>query len=179
MKTTKVTNLPRNIQSNQELIQEALDLGCVKAKVIPTKTIALARWLRLQCQYGCPHFGTRLTCPPFSPMADETSELLLDYAKALLIQASCSDAVRDIVLRLEDNLKKKGFYKAFALGAKTCDLCEACTVDTHCEFPEKARPSLRAFGIDIPKTILDNGWSLAAPPDYCNGNHPIGMVLID
>lgn len=179
MKITNVTKLPQDVQSNQELIQEALDLGCLKAKVITTKTIALARWLRLQCQYGCQHFATRLTCPPFSPMADETSELLLDYSKALLIQASCSEKVRDIVLKLENNLKSRGFYKAFSLGAKACDLCEICTVETHCEFPDKARPTLRAFGIDIPKTIFNNGWNLAATPDYCNGNHPIGLVLIN
>ena len=41
--------LPENTRSNQELIQEAIHLGCTKAKVISTKSISTARWMNLQC----------------------------------------------------------------------------------------------------------------------------------
>ena len=86
MITTKVKIFPRNILSNKNIIGEALSRNCIRALIMPTKSIVLARWLRLQCQYGCDHFGQRLTCPPYSPSADEFSEILLDYNRALLIQ---------------------------------------------------------------------------------------------
>ena len=125
---------------NQELIQEALNLGCLKAKVITTKTICLAHWLKTQCQFGCPYFGSRLTCPPFTPNLEEVSELLLEYQKAILIEAPDSNKVREIVVSLEDSLKSKGFYKAFGLCATVCNLCEECTIETHCKHPTQARP---------------------------------------
>ncbi len=43
-----VKTLPDDISSNQELIQEAINLGCTKAKVILTKTISMAHWMKLQ-----------------------------------------------------------------------------------------------------------------------------------
>lgn len=161
------------------MIQEALELGCLQAKVIQTKTISLAHWLKTQCQFGCPHFGTRLTCPPFTPVPDEVSELLRDYEKAILIKAPDCKQVRGIVVRLEDSLKDKGYYKAFGLCATACDLCEECTIETGCKFPAQARPTLRAFGVDIPKTIFNNGWISEKAMDHCATTHPIGLVLMD
>lgn len=171
--------IPKSIRTNQELIQEALDLGCLKAKVITTKTICLASWLKTQCQFGCSYFGTRLTCPPFTPNLEEVSELLREYQKAILIEAPNSRKVREIVVSLEDSLKSKGFYKAFGLCATVCDLCEECTIETYCKHPTEARPTLRAFGVDISKTIFNNGWNSNGVMDYCRETHPIGMVLMD
>ena len=74
--------------------------------------------------------------------------------------------------------KKKGFYKAFALGAKTCDLCDPCTVSTYCQHPEKARPTLQACGIDVATTVDKNGWADLAPNKPCSESHAIGMVLL-
>ena len=40
-----VKPIPKSVSSNQELIQEALDLGCTKAKVILIQTISMAHWV--------------------------------------------------------------------------------------------------------------------------------------
>jgi len=171
--------LPKGIRTNQEMIQEALALGCLQAKVIPAKTISLAHWLKAQCQFGCPHFGTRLTCPPFTPVPEEVSDLLREYERAILIKTSDCKQVREIVVQLEGSLKTKGYYKAFGLCATACDLCEECTIETSCKFPTQARPTLRAFGVDISKTIFNNGWVSDVAMDYCTTTHPIGLVLMD
>ncbi len=179
MTPKNIKALPENIRSNQELIQEAIRLGCTKAKVILTKTISMAHWMKLQCQYGCSHYGSLLTCPPYTPNAEEMSEVLVEYDKALLINASPETNVREIVVQLENLLKEKGFNKAFALCGQPCDLCEPCTVATHCQFPDKARPTMQSCGIDVNETIHNNGWDDLGPQAPCTPTHAIGMVLID
>ncbi len=81
--TSNIRQLPLKIKSNNEMIQEALRKGASRAKIILTKNIAVANWNRLQCQFGCQHYGKLHTCPPHSPTTDETAEILADYDKAL------------------------------------------------------------------------------------------------
>ena len=71
--------IPKSISSNQELIKEALDLGCIKAKVVLTNTISMAHWVKLQCQFGCSQYAKLLTCPPFTPDCDEMAEIIQEY----------------------------------------------------------------------------------------------------
>ncbi len=174
----KVKKLAAKIGSQKKIIDTAYSLGCVNAKIILTRTISLGRWVKLHCQYGCQYYGTRYTCPPCTPNADEMSEILLDYQKALLIQAPEGKQVREIVVSLEDYLKKEGYYKAFGLCATPCDLCEVCTLDTQCKYPEKARPTLQACGIDVSQTMAINGWENVSPIEPCSDSHSIGLVLI-
>ena len=170
--------LPENTRSNQELIQEAIHLGCTKAKVISTKSISTAHWMNLQCQYGCSNYGSILTCPPHTPNADEMAEILPEYEKALLINASPETNVQEVGVHLEKYLKEKGFNKAFALCAQPCDLCSPCTVTTKCQYPEKARPTLQACGIDVNETMHNNGWDDLGQQTPCTPTHAIGMVLL-
>lgn len=173
-----VKSLPKNICSNQELIEKSISLGCTKAKLILTKTISMAHWMKLQCQYGCSHYGSLLTCPPYTPNVDEMAEILPEYEKALLINASPGTNVAEIVVQLEKYLKERGFRKAFALGAQPCNLCTSCTIPTSCKYPEKARPTLQACGIDVNETIHNNGWDDLGPQSPCTSTHAIGMVLL-
>ena len=173
-----VKNIPKNVLSKQELIQEALDLGCTKAKVVLTQTISMAHWVKLHCQFGCTQYAKLLTCPPYTPDADEMAEIIGEYEKALLINTAPNANVQEIVVRLENSFKEKGYLKAFALGAKPCGLCDPCTISTFCQYPEKARPTLQACGIDVKTTVDKNGWTDLAPNKPCSESHTIGMVLL-
>ncbi len=173
-----IKRLPETTCSNQELIQQAIDLGCTKAKVISTQSISMGHWMSLQCQYGCSQYGSVLTCPPHTPNTDEMAEILAEYEKALLINASPETNVREIGIHLEKYLKDKGSNKAFALCAQPCDLCDPCTVATNCRYPEKARPTLQACGIDVNETIHKNGWHDLDQQAPCSPTHTIGMVLL-
>ena len=170
--------IPENIRSNKELIQEALDLGCEKAKVISTKAISLAHWVKLQCQFGCSNHGKLFTCPPFTPESEEMAEILEEYDQALLIYVNHDTNVQEVVIHLETRFKQKGYQKAFALGAQPCNLCDPCTISTFCQYPEKARPTLQAFGIDVQSTIDKNGWTDLSNQIPCSDSHTIGMVLL-
>ena len=178
-KPSKLKNRsPQNLV-NQQLVDEALGLGCTKAKVILTRTIAVGAWVKLKCQFGCPHYGKLLTCPPCSPTSDETSEILADYQKALLIHADSEIDMRGVAVELEGRLKGKGFIKAFGICAEPCDLCEVCTIEQGCKYPDKARPTMQACGININQTVSNNGWEDMGPVEPCSTDKNIGMVLID
>ena len=178
MISDNIKRIPKRTCSNQVLIKEALDMGCAKAKVVLTQTISMAHWVKLHCQFGCSQYAKLLTCPPFTPDSDEMAEIIQEYEKALLINTAPNRNVQEIVVRLENSFKKKGFPKAFALGAKPCDLCDPCTVSTFCQYPEKARPTLQACGIDVVTTVDKNGWTDLAPNKPCSESHAIGMVLL-
>ena len=174
-----ITMIPESVRSKKELIQEALELGCEKAKVISTKAISLAHWVKLQCQFGCSNHAKLFTCPPFTPESDEMAEILEEYDQALLIYANNDTNVQEIVLHLETSFKRKGYQKAFALGAQPCKLCDPCTISTFCQYPEKARPTLQACGIDVTATVSKNGWTDVIQHKPCSDSHPIGMILLN
>lgn len=174
-----VKQLPTERVANQQVIQEAMDLGSVKVKVIPVHDITLSHWVRLRCQFGCSHFNKRLTCPTFSPTCDEMRDILMDYRRALIVEAPHAQDVHRIVLSLENQLKAKGFFKAFGMQALPCNLCDVCTIDTQCKYPDKARPTMQACGIDVPQTLMNIGWDFAVQFQPCTEDHHIGMVLLD
>jgi len=60
---------------------------------------------------------------------------------------------------LEGEMFKSGYYKAFLVLAGVCHLCKACEKPEGrpCRFPDKARPSMSACGIDVYQTAWNNG----------------------
>jgi predicted metal-binding protein len=177
--TPNVKQLPTDRVANQQVIQEAVDLGSVKVKVIPVRDITLGHWVRLRCQFGCSHFNQRFTCPTFSPTCDEMGDILMGYRRALVVEAPQSRDVHRIILSLENRLKGKGFFKAFGLQALPCDLCDECTINSQCKYPDKARPTMQACGIDVSQTLMNIGWDFAVQFQPCTEDHNIGMVLLD
>ncbi len=171
--SSRVSTSPINFRD------EARNRGAVASKIIRTRLLSLGNWTRLKCQFGCEHFGRRFTCPTFTPTTHEMSDILMDYEKALVVEASDSSKVHDLVLGLEIHFKTQGFIKAFALEARPCNLCEVCTVETHCEHPEQARPTLQGCGIDVSRTLINIGWEAASHQEPCSVNQTIGIVLLD
>ena len=107
-------------------------------------------------------------------------EILMGYERALLIEGSDSSDTNQIIIQLEEQFKKKGFFKAFAIGAVACSLCIPCTIDTECQHPEKARPTLQACGIDMRSTIFKNGWGTPhSQPEPCSPENNIAMLLVN
>ena len=180
MQSENIYSFPTNIQTNQELITDAIDFGCLRAKIVLTSSISLGSWVHLKCQFGCSNYGNILTCPPYSPSSTEMGEVLMEYKKALLIEVDDSTDTNNTIVQLEERLKRKGFYKAFAICAVPCSLCTPCTTDTQCKYPEKARPTFQACGIDVRTTLIKNGWSTPSLKiEPCSPANNIAMLLID
>jgi len=160
-------------------VREALDLGCLDAKLIPVESIITGHWVRIKCQYGCPSFASVLTCPPYTPPVEDIWDLLGSYHQALLIRGENGEFIREMILRLEKRFMASGFHKAFGIGSGPCRLCSPCELENGCKFPEKARPSMAAFGIDVYKTLQNNGWRFFPSVPFNQHKDHFGLVLVD
>ncbi len=163
----------RKIEAELEKMAKA---GGASALVsIPAAKVVTAHWVRLRCQFGCKNYGTRLTCPPYSPTPEETRQVLDEYQTACLVRYDgfayarrsgityppedlngamdkLSLHVCDEIVRLERHAFLSGYYKAFSYGAHRCRRCAVCAVaegKTKCKFPTEARPSMESAGIDV------------------------------
>lgn len=166
----------------EEYVATALRLGATDAKIIRTDSVATAAWVRMKCRYGCGYYGSNLCCPPNSPTFAETNELLSCYAHALLVHIKkdvhTEPHPTKIVAALEREMFLAGHYKAFALGAGPCRICENCN-RVHCINPKDARPSMESCGIDVFQTARNNGFTIEVLTDrHCSVDR-FGLVLIE
>ena len=153
----------------------AQELG-VEIRRLPAIDIAVEDWIRLKCQFGCPNYGRRFTCPPYSPEPPAMRAILEGYSTAFLLRydspaqpREADLAVRkdgmetavDAFLRLERFTFLNGYPKAFVFGLNYCPGCHVCAVEEGvgaCKRPQMARPSLEACGIDVRKLLERAGW---------------------
>jgi predicted metal-binding protein len=163
----------------QHLKSLAQELG-VEVRRIPAIDIPVEDWVRLKCQYGCPNYGRRLTCPPYSPDPRATRAILEGYSTAFLLRYDAPARPReadmqvardgmgmavDAFLRLERFAFLNGHFKAFVFGLNYCPDCHVCAVEEGvgaCKRPQMARPSLEACGVNVRKLLEIGAWDREA-----------------
>jgi predicted metal-binding protein len=152
-------------------------MGAKQAKIISPKTIVVAEWVRMKCKFGCSGYGQSLTCPPHSPLPEETRSALSFYKTAILVRGDAYTNIHALIPKLEQEIFLDGYFKAFGMGAGPCQLCSRC--GKFCRHPEKTRPSMEACGIDVYSTVRANGYPIKVLKDpACRGNY-YGLVLIE
>lgn len=161
----------------QQLKSLAQELGISDIKRIPVIDIDVYDWVILKCQYGCPNYGRRLTCPPYAPAPEKMKNILESYSTAYLLRYDVPGDLSgenvgahldglsmalDAFFRLERFAFLNGYRKAFSFGLNYCPECEECTIvddpDGKCRFPITSRPSMEACGIDVQQVIENAGW---------------------
>ena len=147
-------------QNLSSLLNTALEMGALEAKVIDAKSVVVSYWVRLKCQYGCGAYGKTLTCPPYSPTPAQMRQTLAGYTTAILIHVPDeSAATQNMVANLERTAFLQGHYRAFGVALGPCERCEKCNLQ-HCTHPRQARPSMEACGIDVYATVRKNGYRI-------------------
>lgn len=157
----------------------ARGMGFRDAVVLPADQVAIAPWVPLKCRYGCGTYGRNRQCPPHAMPPEETRDLLKSYQHVLLVEGTPPGRrFHDQLIGLERKAFLAGCHKAFALGAGPCPVCETCPEDGTCRQPEKARPSMEAFGIDVYETARRAG--IILKPVTKKGRYVkyIGLVLL-
>jgi predicted metal-binding protein len=158
-------------------VTRAKELRVKDAKIIPTKSIVTAEWVRIKCQFGCSGYGHGLMCPPYTPTPEQTRRILTCYNYALLVHVDEMINVSKIVFKIEEELFFDGYYKAFSMGAGPCFLCEKCP--KFCRHLTEARPSMEACGIDVYKTVRAHGFPIEVlKTKNCKFNF-YGLILIE
>jgi len=171
-------------------IARALELGADAAQIIPADQVVVADWVRLKCQYGCGGYGARLTCPPHSPPPEVTRRVLSHYRQAVLLRMERAGVgwkaetrqrrqMSEVVAALERELFLAGRYRAWGMGSGPCSLCKECDPSGPCRFPEQARPSMEACGIDVYATVGQAGWEIEVVQTKESPFRLFGLVLIE
>jgi predicted metal-binding protein len=161
------------------LIRRASELGAVEARPIDPRSVVTAPWVRFKCQFGCPHYNTRLCCPPYTPTAEQFQKVLDDYTAALLFHSQGMEiSPAEIAFELEQEVFFQGYYKALGLGAGPCRLCKKCSLE-QCTHPLQARPAMEACGIDVYATVRANGYPIRVVRDRTEIPNRYGLILIE
>jgi predicted metal-binding protein len=148
--------------------------------IISPSDVETAAWVRLKCQFGCEGYGQCLVCPPYTPTPQQTREVLDSYTRAVLIHFTPEAHVKTTVVELEREFFLRGAWKAFALGAGSCDFCKTCKMDEQwCRHSRRARPSMEACGIDVFSTVKKAGLPIEVVRTTRQCPNFYGLILID
>ena len=122
--------------------------------------IHIPEWAGLRCRFGCDRYGDH-HCPPNSPSAEKTRDIMKDFKQALLLEGEPPTKNFQLrVLQAERAAFKEGFYKAFSYWAGPCSICDFCAEKGPCTNTKNARPSMEGAGIDVFETARRAGASL-------------------
>lgn len=170
-----------------EISRYALNAGAFRTAVIDIPGIT---FLTGTACGNCPEHGRNLSCPPHIPPPRVFREETGLYTGGLLFQVRVpagrdnyttvwagSSLVHQIVLEAEQRALALGAARVRGLIAGCCKLCHPCAGgDGVCRFPERARSSLEAVGIDVAGTCAGVGWEIRFPvEDYVDWT---GLVLV-
>lgn len=153
---------------NDQLIKLALEAGAAKAEIISVDQIITSAEFREACRKNlCGAWGKCWMCPPDVGEIEVLMAEIRKYQHALWYQS---------IAQLEDSFDVEGMFDArknhtrmsyqvedmakpllgshLHLTCGGCGLCERCARrdDQPCRFPDKAMPSLEAYGVDVYQT---------------------------
>jgi predicted metal-binding protein len=171
----------------------ALAMGIDGAKVIRSQSILTGEWVRMKCQFGCPMFGKRFTCPPRAPAPEVTQRVIDSYRKAIMLHKRLGKKERTkgfderrfrldfnrTIVRLETEIFLDGYYKAWSMGSGYCRLCKTCDPAGFCRHGFEARPAMEACGIDVFGTARGNGFPIDVVRTHEEESNFFGVILVE
>ena len=168
----------------------AVDRGASHAVIIQPGSVVTAPWVRMKCQFGCPLYGRGYCCPPDTPTHDQTRAMLDAYKRAILfhIEAPKTEdrgkryhAYMDMLVNLEGDLFKDGYYKAFLFLAGPCIKCKKCgkLTGNPCVHMGDVRPAMEACGIDVYQTARNNGFFIEPLRNKTDTHNDYCLMLVD
>lgn len=169
---------------------QAVEKGATHAKQIHPSSVVTAPWVRLKCQCGCGNYGRSHFCPPETSTPENTRTILDAYQRAILFHKEAPmtqdrgkrfKKYYDMLVNLEGEMFKDGYYTAFVFLAGPCMLCKQCTKlqGDLCNFRHKARPSMEAVGIDVYQTARNNGFFIQPLREKTETQNTYCLMLVD
>lgn len=173
------------------LVSVALENGAYRANVIKADLIVTDRVFRDMCAANsCGMYGKCYMCPPDIGPIDELMAEVKNYDYALVYQTvteledsydfegmiEAKKSTYPLAQKLRETFGKLWEADALHLGAGGCGVCPTCAKRTGepCRFPDRAMPSLEAYGINVSQLAK------AADMKYTNGQDTVtyfGAIL--
>ncbi|MGZ5469051.1 MAG: DUF2284 domain-containing protein [Candidatus Aminicenantales bacterium] len=175
----------------KELEHLFAERGFTDVRWIDPADIVTGEWVRMKCRYGCGEYGQNAACPPNVPPVAECARFLREYRRAAVFHFPKKvDRPEDRhawgrklnleLVKLEQELFKSGFFKAFLIFFDSCNICLECAASrSACKEPKLARPTADALGIDVYTTVRKIGYPIEVLSDYDQEMNRYAFLLID
>jgi predicted metal-binding protein len=169
----------------------AVEHGLKDFKWIRPDAMLLGEWVRMKCNFGCPGYGKRKSCPPRLPPVEECRTFFREYQHGLFfhfpvkfkdpeMRHPWSREVNQKMLDLERSVFLSGYQKAFVFPQAPCRLCKKCAETAeNCRQPYLSRPTLEAFGVDVYGTARKFGYPIQVVKDFHDEMNRYGLLLVE
>ena len=161
-------------------MQIAKDLKMIDSRIISAGDIFFDIRAVLKCRWGCEDFFNQtVKCDTRNTSYSERTEMVKAYKNILLVHSHDAVELSKAVLEIEKTAFLDGYYFSFAI--RYCKLCKSCAVDQgkSCPIPEKVRPCEQSFGIDVYRTIRNQGLPCDVLQNKADVQNRYGFVLLE
>ncbi len=161
-------------------VQMAKDLKMIDAAIISANDIFFDIRTLLKCRWGCEGLSNQtVKCDTRNTSYNERTEMIKAYKNILLVHSHDAEELSNAVLEIERAAFLDGYYLCFAI--RYCKLCKSCAVDQgkSCPTPEKVRPCDASFGIDVYKTVRNQGLPCDVLQNKEDVQNRYGFVLLE
>ena len=180
------------ISNLKKYCDKALESYATHTKPIHPSTVVTDPWVRLKCQFGCGGYGKSYGCPPDTPTPEQTQAIIDCYQRAILFHVESIPGSKkkggrnvykffDMLVDLEGEMFKDGYYKALLFLAGPCHLCKECAKGKGepCLHGDRARPAMEAVGIDVYQTVRNNGFFIETLKEKGDPKNLYALMLVD
>ena len=188
-----------------ELCQRACRLGASEAAPISTGDIQVEEKLAKLCEEPrCENYGQSASCPPHVAGPSGFRKLLRQFKHAIVFKIDVPTKIllsnqrreifqllHEIAADIEQTAVKLGYPDARAFAGGSCKKlfcddqpnCRVIAKGGGCRNPDRARPSMSGFGINVHKLMHTAGWPMEkvtcdTDPDEIAMGSVSGLVLI-
>lgn len=187
------------------LIARIQGSGAAEVALVPAEAIRVDEALAGLCREPrCESYGLSPGCPPHVAGPPAFRKLLTSYRLALAVRIDVPTTVllspersdimallHEIVADAEAAAVEMGFPRARAFAGGSCKMifcrehreCRVLSGEGGCRNPDRARPSMSGFGIDVSRLMRSAGWDgayLDPGTASADGTSWIaGLLLID
>ncbi len=138
----------------------------------------MCHWVRFKCTFGCSSYGKKGSCPPQVPSVEECRAFFSEYREAVVFhlvkkvnqpedRIPWSREVNKELVKLEREVFKSGYHKAFMLTMDECRFCSTCTGErATCVNKEDSRPGPESLAVDVFNTVRSIGYPIEVLHSY-------------
>lgn len=160
------------METTDELIKEALDLGFSQAVELNVSALVFMPEVREMCAADkCHSYGKTWVCPPACGSIEEAAARAQQYSYGIIVQTigkmeddfdyetivetqkKHAQKFRLLVAQL-----RKRYNDILPMAAGGCNLCETCTYpNAPCRHPDEAMTSMEAYGLFVSRVCEESG----------------------
>jgi len=148
--------------TTEELLELARRIGFSHVGDLKISALQFLPEVRQMCASGrCEKYGKCWTCPPHCGTLNEIAEKAASYRRGILVQSTgkLEDFFDGETMMETGRIQKERFNSlvervrdiypdCLPMSSGGCTICESCACPgTPCRFPQKAVPSMEAYGL--------------------------------